>query len=241
MKETKFQEVRDYLKQQILENRYPDFKLPNERALSDELQVSRSTIRKAISLLSDEGLVFKKERSGIFINQLTQQNYQNFKTQRKGPSGLTNSFSDTDKKITTKLIHFDVIKAPEIVRQSLLLNEDDFVYFIKRVREIDGQPVILEHDYIPVFIAPRLSKSAAENSLVNYAKKELGIIPVNSYLFISSEPSSEEDRTYLALKQNEPVSVLKEIVFSEKGSPFLFSVARNHYQYFTYQTNESLY
>lgn len=215
--------------------------MPNERSLSEEFQVSRSTIRKAINLLSEESLVFKKERSGIFINQLTQQNYQHFKNQRKGPSGLTASFSDTNKKITTKVILFDVIKAPDFVTKNLLLEDNTFVYYIKRVREIDGIPIIFEHNYVPVYIAPRLTEKAAADSLFKYVKRELDISPVNSLLLIGSEPSTKEDQDFLHLLPTEPVTVVKEIIFSEKGIPFQFSIARNHYKYYSYQTNESLY
>ncbi len=41
--------------------------LPSESALSQEYDVSRDTVRKAIGVLADEGLAFTVRRRGTFV------------------------------------------------------------------------------------------------------------------------------------------------------------------------------
>ena len=57
------------IKNRILSKQYmPGDKLPTENELSDQYNVSKITIRKAIQNLSDEGYVNKVQGEGTFIN-----------------------------------------------------------------------------------------------------------------------------------------------------------------------------
>ena len=58
------------IKQKILNNEYEDMRLPDERSLSDYYHVSRSSMKRALGLLAQQGIVFKKRGSGTFINPL---------------------------------------------------------------------------------------------------------------------------------------------------------------------------
>ena len=46
----------------------PGERLPSERVLAEQLQVSRSSVREAIRSLELQGLVISKRGSGTFIN-----------------------------------------------------------------------------------------------------------------------------------------------------------------------------
>lgn len=58
------------IKQKILGNEYPGMRLPDERSLSEIYEVSRSSIKRALGVLAQEGIIFKKRGSGTFINPL---------------------------------------------------------------------------------------------------------------------------------------------------------------------------
>jgi GntR family transcriptional regulator, transcriptional repressor for pyruvate dehydrogenase complex len=64
-------EVVDELKTRIRSGVYaPGDKLPSERTLSDELSVSRPTIREAIRALSEMNIVAQKHGSGVYVRSL---------------------------------------------------------------------------------------------------------------------------------------------------------------------------
>ena len=67
--ELKYQIVADALRSGILEGRFQNT-LPTEQALSDEFQVSRQTVRQALSLLENERLIDRKQGSGTRIRPL---------------------------------------------------------------------------------------------------------------------------------------------------------------------------
>lgn len=236
---TLHENITQKLQHNILTNHYPEGKLPNERELSEEFKVSRSTMKKAIDSLVEDGLLFRKARSGTFVNRLFKKNFADYSHQKQGPIGLTRSFSDRSQKIDSHILSFEAILPPEDVRHSLLLSETDFTFHFKRVRIIDDVPVSIETGYIPIQLFPALSKDIVNESIYQYASEEMGISLANSYISIFSEPSTEEDQRELGLTSNQPVTVTEEIVFTDTGIPFEYTIVRNHYKKFTYTTSAS--
>ncbi|PTF06003.1 PLP-dependent aminotransferase family protein, partial [Staphylococcus equorum] len=59
------------LKKQIIEGQYKSGdKFPSKRALGQHLSVSNTTIEHAYQILSDEGYIFAKPRSGYFVSDV---------------------------------------------------------------------------------------------------------------------------------------------------------------------------
>lgn len=79
------------IKQNILNNKYETMKLPDERSLASHYQVSRSSMKKALELLADQGIIFKKRGSGNFINPLYLKNQALFRYEGSN-LGITDSF-----------------------------------------------------------------------------------------------------------------------------------------------------
>ncbi len=66
----KLERVYNWVRAYIDENKFSDNqKLPSENHLSRKLEVSRSTVRDALALLANEGLVYKRRGSGTYINK----------------------------------------------------------------------------------------------------------------------------------------------------------------------------
>lgn len=55
------------IKQNILNNQYKGMRLPDERSLAEHYQVSRSSMKRALELLAQQGIVFKKRGSGTLL------------------------------------------------------------------------------------------------------------------------------------------------------------------------------
>lgn len=56
-----YRSVMHDIKQNILNGNYKGMRLPDERSLAESYQVSRSSMKRALGLLADQGIVFKKE------------------------------------------------------------------------------------------------------------------------------------------------------------------------------------
>lgn len=223
------------IKQKILDNKYDGMRLPDERSLAEHYQVSRSSMKRAMELLSQQGIVFKKRGSGTFINPLYLKNQSLFRYEGSN-LGLTDSLKVPGKKQSIKLLDFNVVTASKSIKQDLFLNEDDFVYEFRRLRYLDEQPFLIETGYVPIKIVPELKSENLQKSLFNYLEDTQNKVVTKAFLNITVEPSSKEDQERMKLKTTEPVGVIEGIFFLDDGTPFEVSTMRIHYQYMRFNT-----
>ena len=135
---------------------------------------------------------------------------------------------------------YQVIPASKDLQQDLFLDDNDFVYKIKRLRLIDDQPFIIETGYIPIKIIPTLSPDIVKSSIFNYLETAKGKRVTKSFMSISVAPSKADDQRLLKLKPTEPVAIMEGVFFLDDGTPFEVSNMRVHYRYMKYDTFVSL-
>lgn len=223
------------LKQKILTNQYPGMRLPDERSLSELYGVSRSSIKRALGILAQQGIIFKKRGSGTFINPLYLKNQSLFHYEGSN-LGVTDSFQLDGKQQSIKLLEYEVVPASADVQEELFLNPNDFVYQIKRLRLIDDQPFMIETGFIPIKIAPTLTPEIVKGSIFNYLEESKEKRVTKSFMTISVSPSTAEDQQLLNLTATEPVGLMEGVFFLDDGTPFEVSNMRIHYQYMKYST-----
>ena len=239
MSDLVYRSVMRDIKGKILENEYPGMKLPDERSLSEMYQVSRSSIKRALDVLVQQGIIFKKRGSGTFINPLYLKNRAMFRYEGSN-LGITDSFQFDGKKQSIKLLNYRAIPAPEEIQQDLFLEANEYVYKIERLRLIDDQPFMIETGYIPIKILPTLSPEILENSIFNYLETEKGKTVTRSYLTLTVSPSNAVDQKLLNLTPNEPVGIMEGVFFLDDGTHFEVSNMRIHHQYMRFNTFVSL-
>ncbi|MEM5125947.1 GntR family transcriptional regulator, partial [Enterococcus faecium] len=101
----KYKEIALALKERIVEGKHQEgSKLPEQESLAREFKTSRVTIRKAIQLLIDEGLLYTRRGSGTFIRSNIRQDNENV-TQVNNVFGTS---SQENTNVTSKIIRFDV-------------------------------------------------------------------------------------------------------------------------------------
>lgn len=227
------------IKQKIVAGQYPAMRLPDERSLSREYEVSRSSIKRALEVLAQQGIIFKKRGSGTFINPLYLRQQGMFSYEGSN-LGITDSFQFDGKQQRIEVQSLQVIPASEDIQIDLFLQPTDFVYEIKRIRYIDDQPFMLETSYIPIKIVPTISHEVAQESIFKHIETALKKQVTRSFVSVSVAPSTEHDQATLQLRTTEPVALLDGVFFLDDGTPFEVSNMRFHYQYMRYNTFTNL-
>ena len=69
-REVLYMKVLNDLNRRINAQEFPNLKLPDERSLAISYDVSRSSIKRALNVLVQQGIIFKKRGSGTFVNPL---------------------------------------------------------------------------------------------------------------------------------------------------------------------------
>lgn len=149
--------VYNTLKKQILEGEYSvGAFLPTETELEKVFGVSRTTIRRAVEILSREGFVEARQGRGTEV--LDYRTSQNLNV-------VTSTSETLEKKgynVTTKNMYIDRIAAPAAVAQELGLPEGSTVVRIQRIQLADGIPIAIMKNYLKPTVAPGIESHGAE-------------------------------------------------------------------------------
>lgn len=161
--------------------------VPSESELCDRYNISRSTVRQALGILEKEGYVVRRRGKGTFISEP--------KICRKLDSiySFSTEMKERGLKPHSKILTFEIVKAPLAVALKMNLNVEELTLFIVRIRLADNKPMLIESTYIPIHLAHGITKSALENaSLYELIYQSTGVSP------------------YSALESYEPVCLQKQ-------------------------------
>jgi DNA-binding GntR family transcriptional regulator len=154
-KQLMYLNMRDRIKQDILKERYiVGSLLPTESELQDEYDVSRTTIRKAMSLLADEGYVeIKQGRGTRVLNFKAKQDFNRV-------TSVTESLRRKGYTVTTKSMQIDQIPATYPLTEELKVKEGELLARVQRIQLADGKPICIMTNYIPYQLVPGLEQAS---------------------------------------------------------------------------------
>jgi len=214
-------EIEEYIENNQLQQ---GNKLPVLETLMTQFDVSKSTIIKALEVLEKKGLIFQVRGSGIFVRRLRRKGYINLLTNQGFKKDLD------DFSITSKVVELDVKKASSEVAHNLNIELNSEVYYVKRIRYINGQTLCLEESYIDKAIIPYLNKEIATESIFNYIREALGLKIgfSDSYLYV--DVLNQEEAKFLNLKSGLPKLYVENIFYLTNGQSFNFSKVNYNYE-----------
>ncbi|WP_114766648.1 GntR family transcriptional regulator [Vibrio rhodolitus] len=211
---------------------HPGDSIPSETVLAEQYQVSRMTARKAVDYLVRQGVVERQRGRGTFICQPTQE----LKMALPLDKHLTSSEVATslNSPISNKLLHLEKMEAPAHIVQELGLEPGSLVWYMKRLRLVGEIPFVFESSYMlaePMFAD--LQAHHLNSSKYSYLA-EKGQKVGGSQKRIRAELPSEEVRTLLGLKRDEPVLCAHSIAQLESGQPFEASDIYYNQEHYTF-------
>lgn len=135
-----------------------------------------------------------------------------------------------DYELTSKIIELEVRKPTEEVALNLNLDVNEDVYYVKRIRYINGQTLCLEESYYNKSIITYLNKEIVTESIFHYITEGLGLKVGFSDVYLQVEKLNEEEAAYLKLEKDDPKLLVESIFHLANGQPFDFSKVTYNYQ-----------
>jgi GntR family transcriptional regulator len=217
-------QVKVHIKQQILANVYGDDRVPAEMDLAGELGVSRTTVRDALSRLENEGVIYRKQGAGTFVNRPGLQ----IRTRLEEIWSYEAALEAHGYQPSTLLLETHIEPAGAIVAADLKVTAAEPMLVVQKLFLEDEQPVILAHNYIPKKL---ITKPYTEEDLVEpvfefmaeYGGQHL------SYYLSEIVPVLVEGALAETLRVKSSTALLsfEEIGYNEENEPILKS-----YSYF---------
>ena len=189
---SKYQSIFQHIRDEILNGKIPaNTYLPSENELQQKFNASRDTIRKALDLLLQNGYIQKEKGKGSLVLDIDKISF---------PVSGVMSFKELKESMHEQVITHvhKFVKYPATPRMKKELGmEDGDIYEVVRIREIDGENIILDIDYLNAQVIPGLTKEHAQNSLYEYIEGTLGLKVSFAKKEIVVLPASEEEKELL--------------------------------------------
>lgn len=220
----KYQDVADKIKQKIYQQQITkDTQLPNIEELINQYQVSRTTIIKALNRLERHGVIYQVQGSGIFVRQPKKRGYLNFLESH----GFSVDLNDLPG--SSQVFNVDLMQPNSRVKENLQCDDNEQVYYIKRLRFADGKVYGFEQSYYRKKLVSYLNKEIAENSIFSYVQEVCKINIGFSDKYFKAIKLDVEIAPYLGLEVGDPALCVEEIFYTTSGEPFDFSQIIYHY------------
>jgi GntR family transcriptional regulator len=166
--QTKSEQLRSYLATVIDGGLEPHSKLPTERALATEFDVSRLTVRRALDRLENDGLVYRVQGAGTFVADphITKSVELTSFSEDMRARGLVPGSSTLIR---------ETISAGARIGAKLRLSPSDDVFHFRRARTADGEPICLEDTYLNARLVPGLIDNVGAESLYDVLEHDYGL------------------------------------------------------------------
>ena len=218
----KYQEIFNDLQEKILNGSYlAGVLLPTEKELQDQYKVSRDTVRKALRLLTEKGLIQKVQGRG---SQVLKQELLNFPV-----SGLTSYKELVDSlglNSQTRVISLDLMTVDEQTALQTGFPEGSQVWKLLRTRSIDGIVSVLDLDYLVKDCVPNLTQEIAQTSIYAHLEEELGLDISYAQKEITIQASTERERLLMD-NQDDYLVLIRSRVYLGDTRQFQYTESRH--------------
>lgn len=202
------------IKRAIQEGSYkPGDLLPCEADLENIYSVSRTTIRKAISILTSEGyLDVKQGRGTIVLDTSTTQRLNSI-------TSITETLIKRGHKVTTGGTSIEIVDARPAVASALDVPVGTEVYLVQRVQYADGVPIAIIKNYLKTNELPGLqAKAGSLVGLYNLLEKDYNIILTNATEYISAISADFTESQILRHSAQQPIAPCAAYILYRAGA-----------------------
>ncbi len=203
--------------------------LPLEKELGDRYCASRITVKKAMDLLVNDGLIIKRRGVGSFVKGAATLAVS--APMGSKPFGFT--ASHPDETVSSKLIEFSVVHPQPDTIKNLYLEETDFVYHFSRVRYLDKQPCCIEYTEIPINIIPGIRIDNLMDSVYRHIEVETHFRIQSQHQTVRACRANSLEAENLHIAMIDPIMEIEQVTYLDNGMPFEYSII--HYRHDRYE------
>ena len=192
----------------------PGDQLPSERDLSEQVAISRMTVRQAVAYLVREGTLVVKQGVGTFIAEpkLTYDALHLL--------GFTEEAMRRGGGVTSRVLEQAIATTPPCVAIGLQLDPDKTVTKLVRLRTVDATPLLLETSFIPTALCPSLRDvDLATQSLYALLEQQHGLRLQRARHTLEATTANDHESGLFGVKPGTAMILMEGVTYLDQGRP----------------------
>lgn len=194
-------------------------RLENEIAMGERFGLSRPTMRRAIQVLVDKGLLVRRRGVGTQI-------VHGSITRRAELSSLWDDLSQDGRGPATEVLLYETLAPTPELAEQLGVELDKPVLHLRRLRSADGAPIALMENYL--IEAPQVLRDELEHRGLYEMLRERGTTMRVARQFVSARAATKEEAKLLDLPVGSPILSLERTAYDQSGR--IVEIGRTHYR-----------
>ena len=215
----KYYQLRELLLEKVVVGEWlPGVMIPSERELSEEYQISRMTVRQALSELTNEGILRREQGRGTFVaERKIQQGLSHL-------SGFTEDMTSRGLQPGGRLLCLALQHAPDAALLALQLTPGQEIVVLERLRYAGGEVVALEKSHLYCANVQQLLNENFENdSLYHLLTAKFDIVPTRAEQQVGADLCTAREQKLLKLANGAPILRIQRTTYDQWGRPFEYT------------------
>ncbi|MBU3144842.1 GntR family transcriptional regulator [Clostridium sp. CF012] len=188
--------------------------LPSETALSERYEVSRNTLRQALTILNEDGVISKHQGKGTFVTYKGEDE----ETEEVSNSNLENPIIQCCKEEIDEIrVSYNYGPPTDIAQQKLNISASEIVMASNNVYLVDKIPVAHSFIQIPVkYINNSNVNLNSEEEVSNLINKTIFELATYAKIHVKIVHAEENTTSFLEIHDNETIIYIEEILYNEQ-------------------------
>jgi GntR family transcriptional regulator, N-acetylglucosamine utilization regulator len=194
----------------------PGDQIPSQRVLCEDYRMSHMTVRRAISELLHEGVIYAIPGKGLYVTEPKQDAEPPLR-------GFTEDMSQRGMVASSQVLAAEIVGASTVLSSALGVPIGTALVYLRRLRLADGAPMAVQGSYLPQALCPGLLEhDLGRGSLFDLLRNVYHLRLADGTTAVEAALADAEHARLLGLRVPAPLLVVEQLNYLDNGQAIEF-------------------
>jgi DNA-binding GntR family transcriptional regulator len=221
-----YSQLKNLIIEKIENGEYPpESKIPSEQELCELFDISRPTVRQAISELTNSGYIYKEKGKGTFVSK------PKSVIDVKVYTGFSDSILDNENPGERNIVSIETITNKDYKKLSDIFSVShiqtmEFAQIVY-ITNIDEEVYSYSTSYIPLFLFPNIIEDIMnKKQSFDILRGKYPLLPVKAKSSLEVVYTEPDEAQYLRVQSGQPLIKISNIIYSKSGQVVEYVVSK---------------